>query len=559
MMRNVATEISIKDLACLAVPVKSARSSKNLNDTFKTASTAQSSLSSCSENIFDMTPICDNNNSTGMNWSGNSLSMDESANSSFSDLAKERSFDNSKNSFESDVSDTTFDDNGYHASFSASNGSLQWDDDEVFPKPKQGSARRRNSVDVAEFVVLSAAQAEQKGREDVGEEEEDFSDDDEEYWNGGEIPFESDHTGLAPSPRDNKLKRGDNRRSSALKQSFYLEKSPEDQAAEAAICQHLTRTILDGKSPRRGRGRQRSYTHKPSQLLRLDSNRSSMTDSNRSSATEGDAGALKQARLRSLSRTRNSHGAPHSRSSSVARHHGRDRSVSRDRSTATASAGNLEIKLEKPLLGKALGDESDEDEENPWDCPWFDKFNASKSADVPLMVPVKELTVQRTADKARDAGEVPSSMRRFMDTSEKSGASKSGKRDCRRRASTNEERQCKPTSANRTRRSLRLTTSAKERAPTKRSSLNDCSSRSNPEQRASLGERLSHLRDSSAQSTPERRTRSISGDETDVVVAHEHRRRPSDTKPTKPRRTRSSQTKGTAQVPTLSSMLEATR
>ncbi|CAB9523500.1 expressed unknown protein [Seminavis robusta] len=602
--QGVKTETSIKDLNCLAVSMtKSSSRTKNLHDTAKTLSTAgQSSLSNNSGSIFDFTPINGGSSSrqNKMNLSGSTSLMmaDDSNNSSFSDLAKQ----SSRQSFESSYFGSSFD-----ASFTASNSSLEWAEDEAFPKSSATASTttttNSSTPDISDFVVLSAfqiiepsstnseahQQEEGEAEEDdddeshsedeaFQEEEDDDEESDEEYEEEfPEVDFDDEDITqmalaaedaeqfFAPSPRDSVKRGGENRRPSLqkiIKQPTTPAKTLEEQAAETALCQHLARSGIEVSSQRRGRARQRGslIKHQPSPLL-------ARGNSSRSSMTENDVEGLRQHCRRSLSRVRtpsrtpsvSAHGrAPSSRGRHLQQHHvaaGRDRSVSRDRSAATAPAP-LEIRLDRPLLGKALlGDDDSEEEEeaDPWACPWIgnkakppgamDPTTKDFEAPIPVLCFMNDSSHQDSV----------------MTPAQQSLASTKSRR--RHRASIREKG---PTAAasskTKSRRSLRPTKSAEQERGTartprssKRVSLKDCSARSNPEQRTlSLEERLGNLKDASARSNPERSTTRHSREEGSRGTSGSEKRRPSDSKQKRHR----SKGKAATTIPPLSGMQE---
>lgn len=556
-MRQVVTkEVSIQDLGSLRAHGNSSRAgsrnnnSKNFDDTLKTSSTMESSLSN-SQNFFEPQNSKNNgnfngNNSTGksassFHWSGKSLNMMDSCSTSFSDLAAERSLDFSRDSFESSTS--------YDPDFGASASSLDWDIGEAFPKSKRSSetaSTTSSTVDMSEFMVLSAFQVDgnEKGTnnadfdskedkfpdqdscdgEESAEEEQDSSDGDEGQG------LQSQQVAVPP-PRVDSVRRGDRR---ATLQREAEERERQDHAEKAALCQHLARNGIDNST--RGRGRQRMGRH---------------TSIGRSESACSE-------RQRSISRHR-----------SLSRQRARGRSVSRDRSTATAPAGTLEVTVDKPLLGKSHAEESDE-EEDPWACPWFDRSISTQNAIVDT--PVKERTMKcKPTVRVKDSDAIPTSML-DMDSSCKSNgsrmSSKSGKelRNIQRAHSSDDPSIARDRRESK-RRSFRETKSAREgrsgmRRPvtngsstdsnsskrtsgTRRSSMKDVSLQSNPERRrrVSLEERLEHMKDISSRSTPVERTVDMEERSRGSAKSHERRRRfPADVMPSRPRRTRSNKT-----------------
>ena len=80
---------------------------------------------------------------------------------------------------------------------------------------------------------------------------------------------------LRPSPRDTSAKRNENRRPSL--QKFLKQdppaKTPQEEAADTALCQHLARSGIESSSQRRGRARQRGSLVKHQQPPMLRGNR----------------------------------------------------------------------------------------------------------------------------------------------------------------------------------------------------------------------------------------------------------------------------------------------
>jgi hypothetical protein len=280
---GVTTETSIKDLNCLAATNRAR--SKNLHDTSKTLSTAQSSMSNSNNGSFkfDFTPInngSSSNNSKPMNLNLSGNSLDESMDSSFSGLVKQRTLDASK---QSSASFTGFGfEDSFNAIFTASDSSLEWEEHEAFPKSKRSSATEATIGSISsEFVVLSAFQMidqqqptgeeecddqDQDQRQDEGEDGGDqrvgsLDKDDEEVERANQAMLSAacEEQLFAPSPRDSCVKRGlgvrrPSRQTHLKDGNNSVSKTAKNQAAEAAFCQHLARSGIDGgKSPRRGR------------------------------------------------------------------------------------------------------------------------------------------------------------------------------------------------------------------------------------------------------------------------------------------------------------------
>jgi hypothetical protein len=551
--------------------------SRKLHDTSTTLSTLQSSMSNSNSNSnsgsfkFDFAPIASgssSNNSKRMNLNLSSNSLDDSADSSFSGLAKKRTMDASKQSGESFIGSSF--ESSFDASFTASDSSLEWEAHEAFPRSKRSSATESttsSSVDMSsEFVVLSAFQM-IDDQQPIGEEvcdrdegsETDRSDEDGDDESVGSLEKDDEEFAkvdlheeratqamllaayeeqfFAPSPRDSCVKRITGVRRPSW-QTHLKDRNnsacntPGNQAAELALCQHLARSGIDsGKSPRRGRARQRGgFRLQPSPLLpRRDS-------SHGSAMTENDVDALKSCRLRSQSRTpsqRPLSRAPSTRGQCIRAT--RDRSVSRDRSAATAPTACPESKLDQPLLGRAKGDESEEEDVDLWTCPWGGGHKATKDANHDIPIPI--LCFTKESSRAESVAQ-----------SRESSFSRS---HIRHRASiSGYKEQTTPALKIKVRRSIRATkvehqkASPVSRTSSKRVSMKDVSARSNPEHRRfSLEERLGTLKDMSARSNPERNDRRVHrrhlADQESNEPGVLKQRRPSDCRPTKPRRSRS--------------------
>jgi hypothetical protein len=531
--QGVHTEFSIKDLNTLA-PC-SIRSSK----TCKTASTADLSNSANLNNS-------KNNNSKNQNSC-------ESFNSSFSDLAKERS------------GDFSFDSAGYTADFTASNSTLDWDDNEAFPKVKGGTAtpsttcsRSVADIDLTDFVVLSAFQVDdsctdhQQVEEEESEEEDKCSEysedeapdesDEEEFplvdFDQTVVPIEDEDADdddesqvvLAPPPRDS-VRIIEKRRSSIEED---LRQSREDQETQAALCQFLARSGID-KSPAARRSRGRSFKqHSQPPIVR--------TDSNRSSITENDVHPARLRRNLSGSRpppttrgrrisTNRDRSISRDRSTSTARD--RSRSISRDRSTATAPNPSLDIVLDRPLLGRANCDDS-EAEEDLFAVPAVRKQASERRlSDRKHRRVSSRVHLRDSDDCSRDSSKasVPGPAKTIT------------KRSSRRRSV-----EAKPPP---TRRSVRATKSG-NLPTTKRVPINDLSysTRSNPEHpTVSLEDRLNNLAliDASSRSHPETIFAIRGGDP-------ERKARLPESKQVKARR-KCSKMKASAVVPALNTML----
>jgi hypothetical protein len=276
--------------------------------------------------------------------------------------------------------------------------------------------------------------------------------------------------------------------------------------------------------------------------------------------TENDIDALKSGRLRSQSRTpsqRPLSRAPSTRGQHIhSSHHIRNRSVSRDRSTATAPAACLVIRLERPLLGRAKGDESEEEDVDPLACPWVGRHKATRNAQDGAPIPIVCFTNE-------------SSHTESVAQSRESSISRSHRRH-RASISSNKEQTAHAFKIN-ARRSIRASKVEHDKEPpvirtcARRVSMKDVSARSNPEQRRfSLEERLSTLKDFSARSNPERSDQLVHrphiADENSNQPGVLEKRPPSDRRPTKPRRTRSrAADKATTAPPPLSSLSKLER